>query len=498
MLNLARRLRSTSFDQVVGQPLVIRVLKNSLYKNYFFPLYLFSGMRGCGKTTTARVFASAVNCNNLDKFQTDPRNNSVPCFDCKSCIASQEGNHPDIIEIDAASNTGVDNVRLIIENSTYLPLIGRKKVYIIDEAHMLSKAAFNAFLKVLEEPPTNALFILATTEHSKIIDTVKSRSLQIFFRPVLPSVMREYLLSVAKQEKITIEKEAVDIIVSHSEGSVRDALNILEQIRFVANSITKEHVTAMFGQISDLELVQFLDLLINKQLDKLSLFFKSDLWQKVLPEQFFKQILFLVRSKALAGKNQTVFIELFHYLCTQETVFLKSFEKQICLEAILLNFVLSKQSRTVNTAIADVSLVNVPKEEVKCSSDWQESIKLLESKVDPLVVSFFSQAKAELQDNKTILRLPKKLSFFQDMVWQYQNQWKPYLENYGELVFDFSLEESAVEKQAQKTVQSNFVTDSRLNSYQAKKEKVVEPEGPLSKKLVELFPGVITLDSVNK
>ena len=156
-LNLARKWRSRDFDHIIGQDLSVRILKNSLYLDHFFPVYLFAGQRGCGKTTTARVFASAINCEQFEQFRKQPKKHIVPCLACASCIAMLEGKHPDFIEMDAASHTGVDNIRSIIDASSLLPLMGRKKIYLIDEAHMLSKAAFNAFLKILEEPPASVL-----------------------------------------------------------------------------------------------------------------------------------------------------------------------------------------------------------------------------------------------------------------------------------------------------------------------------------------------------
>ncbi len=180
-LNLARKWRSKNFNEIVGQDLPVRMLKNSLYREQFFPVYLFSGQRGCGKTTTARVFAMALNCALLKSFQQEPQTIILPCLQCESCIVALSGKHPDFIEIDAASHTGVDNVRQIVEAASYLPVLGSKKIYLIDEAHMLSKAAFNALLKILEEPPRSTLFILATTDLHKIIDTVQSRCFQLFF-----------------------------------------------------------------------------------------------------------------------------------------------------------------------------------------------------------------------------------------------------------------------------------------------------------------------------
>ena len=168
-LNLTRLWRSRRFEEIIGQPLIVRMLKNSLYRDLFFPVYLFAGSKGCGKTSTARVFAAGVNCAQLPYFQKNPEN-QVPCLACQSCLAFTAGEHPDFIEIDGASHTSVDNVRSIIEASAFLPVLGRKKIYLIDEAHMLSKAACNAFLKILEEPPHSVMFILATTDAHKIID----------------------------------------------------------------------------------------------------------------------------------------------------------------------------------------------------------------------------------------------------------------------------------------------------------------------------------------
>lgn len=179
-LNLARKWRPSTFESIVGQDLTVRLLKNSLFRQQFFPVYLLAGQRGCGKTTTGRVFAAAINCDRLHDFTQDPQKTIVPCGQCVSCDAMKRGIHPDFIEIDAASHTGVDNVRQIIEATSFLPQLGRKKIYLIDEAHMLSKAAFNAFLKILEEPPKTVLFMMATTDAHKIIDTVRSRCFQLF------------------------------------------------------------------------------------------------------------------------------------------------------------------------------------------------------------------------------------------------------------------------------------------------------------------------------
>src|SRR3989339_55359 len=241
-LNLARKWRSKQFEQIVGQDLSVRILKNSLFLGKFFPVYLFAGQHGCGKTTTARVFAAAVNCEKLPDFQQNPKKFIVPCLECNSCKAMMKGKHPDFIEMDAASHTGVDNVRQIIEASTLLPLLGRKKVYLIDEAHMLSKAAFNAFLKILEEPPASVFFILATTDDHKIIDTVRSRCFQLFFNAVDQSVLLNHLVQICEQEGIKYEPAGLALIIKETGGSVRDALNLMEQVGFSAKQIGKKEV----------------------------------------------------------------------------------------------------------------------------------------------------------------------------------------------------------------------------------------------------------------
>lgn len=256
-LNLARKWRPASFETIVGQDLTVRLLKNSLFKQQFFPVYLLAGQRGCGKTTTGRIFAAAVNCHRLDDFSQNP-SQKLPCGLCISCEAMKAGAHPDFIEIDAASHTGVDNVRQIIEGTSFLPHLGKKKIYLIDEAHMLSKAAFNAFLKILEEPPKTVLFMMATTDAHKIIDTVRSRCFQLFFDPVDETVLTDHLLEVCTNEAIVCEREALEIIAKESEGSVRDALNLVERVRLVDEAITKETVMRIFGSLEDEAIIQLL------------------------------------------------------------------------------------------------------------------------------------------------------------------------------------------------------------------------------------------------
>lgn len=257
-LNLTRKWRAQRFETLVGQELVVKILKNSLYSNHFFPVYLFSGQRGCGKTSTARIFAAALNCAQLPHFQQKPKEIAVPCGSCDSCNAFFAVRHPDFIEIDAASHTGVDNMRAIIDAAYYLPVLGRKKIYLIDEAHMLSKAAFNALLKLFEEPPLHAHFILATTDPEKIIETVRSRCFTLFFDAIDTATLATHLEHLCKQEQIAYTTDALLYIARCAEGSARDAINLLETVRFSYPSVDKGAVLTVLGHIDDQQLASLI------------------------------------------------------------------------------------------------------------------------------------------------------------------------------------------------------------------------------------------------
>lgn len=292
-LNLARKWRSAQFKEIIGQELVVRILQNSLFKNQFFPVYLFSGQRGCGKTSTARVFASSLNCLKLSEFQVNPKIN-LPCLQCNSCIAMTANQHPDFIEIDAASYTGVDNIRNIIDTSSFLPLLGVRKIYLIDEVHMLSKAAFNAFLKILEEPPKFVVFILATTEVQKLPDTVRSRCFQLFFNPVNLQTVVTHLEKMCEKESITFEREGLEMIASVTQGSLRDAINLLEQARFAESCVTQSSVLSVLGYIDDTVILSMLQSILSKDQLSLATLFASWSGQVISMDYLMKRSLELL------------------------------------------------------------------------------------------------------------------------------------------------------------------------------------------------------------
>ena len=252
---LYRRFRPTAFEGVVGQEHITRVLKNQVETGRTSHAYLFSGTRGTGKTSTAKILARAVNC--LSPV------NGEPCNECEACKTASEAN-VDIIELDAASNNGVDDMRALIEKAVFAPVKLRKKVYIIDEAHMLSGAAFNALLKTLEEPPAHVLFILATTEPHKIIPTITSRCQRFDFRRLSAHDIVACLESVIKSAGASIDKEGLEIIARKANGGMRDALSLADQcISFCGNNVSAADVNAILGSADFDTVYNMAELLIN-------------------------------------------------------------------------------------------------------------------------------------------------------------------------------------------------------------------------------------------
>ena len=255
---LARKYRPTNFEEVVGQEHIVQAIANGISQERIHQSYIFSGTRGVGKTTLARILAKCLNCMSFD----NPT--SKPCDECTNCNEIKIGRSLDFLEIDAASKTGIDDMRDLLETVPQSPTQGRYKVYLIDEVHMLSKSSFNALLKTLEEPPAHVVFIFATTNPEKIPKTVQSRCLQLNLKTVGGSVLTNHLKKILDLESISYDQESIELIGSSAEGSVRDALTLLDQAIAHGNgSLEAGKVGALLGTIDNTLLISLLESIID-------------------------------------------------------------------------------------------------------------------------------------------------------------------------------------------------------------------------------------------
>ena len=251
---LARKYRPSNFSEVVGQEHILRALENSIEHNKLHQAYIFSGTRGVGKTTIARVFAKCLNCQNGEMPQL------VPCDQCSACLEIKAGRHIEFLEVDAASRTGVDDMRELLESVQYKPANARFKIYLIDEVHMLSKSSFNALLKTLEEPPPHVIFLMATTEVEKVPKTVLSRCLQLNLKVIPETQIYDHLESLLKLESIKYDEESIRLIANSAKGSIRDGLTLLDQAIAHGNGLLDaEEVKALLGTIDESYIIELVN-----------------------------------------------------------------------------------------------------------------------------------------------------------------------------------------------------------------------------------------------
>ncbi len=505
-LNLARKWRSKNFEEIIGQDLSVRMLKNSLYLQQYFPVYLFSGQRGCGKTTTARVFAAALNCEQLQLFQKEPQRSAMPCLCCASCVAMGQGKHPDFIEIDAASHTGVDHVRMLIDSASLLPVMGQKKIYLIDEAHMLSKAAFNALLKILEEPPPSVIFILATTDSQKIIDTVQSRCFQLFFRPVDMEILQTRLQMVCDQEQIVYEDAGLALIVKQADGSVRDAINLLEQVRFSSKAVTHDAVLSVLGYMDDQALISLFKVVISGTPQQILSSISDLKWERYSAQIIWVRLLELVRAAlwirhgvtpasfveyydvlkkivhVCSAKQLTLFLQIMY---DQELLFVKTTSNHDFLEMILLQICQrlnpsGSDDGTPSSACPAAPVVEQDEfedddemddgddddtdddeddQDETLQSKWKQFTAEIGTLQDPLINSIFSQGVIKSFDENTgniAVEFSKEFVFFADWLAETKSVWLSVMQNiFGQsVVFNplFTGQSMPIKKQPARTV----------------------------------------------
>ncbi len=293
---LYRKYRPKNFDEVVGQKVTIQILKNALDRKHVSHAYLFYGPRGTGKTSIAKILSRTVNCENPV--------NGIPCEKCESCLNSKDSGCVDIIEIDAASNNGVDEIRELKNKISFVPSFLKYKVYIVDEVHMLSTGAFNALLKTLEEPPEHAIFILATTELQKVPLTIISRCQTLEFKKIDDKSMHEALKNIAEKEDIKIDDNAINEIVRYSNGGMRDAIGLLEKASsYTSDLISEDTIKEISGNITEKDLIEFISLLNKDKIESLISKIKQYYDEGIDLIKLTNNIIDYLRNKMISNKE---------------------------------------------------------------------------------------------------------------------------------------------------------------------------------------------------
>ena len=315
---LYQKYRPQTFDGLVGQKSIVLTLSNAIRSQRISHAYLFTGPRGTGKTSTARIFAKSINC------LASEAPSISPCGNCEACQTINKGSSLDVIEIDAASNTGVDNIREIIEQAKFAPMQLRYKIYIVDECHMLSTAAFNALLKILEEPPKHVIFILATTDPQRVLPTIISRCQRFDYRRIAIEEIVQHLGKIAKEENINIEIDALNLVAKISNGGLRDAESLLDQLSLFTGKINSEKVNDLVGLISERDLLSLLQA-IRSNNSKLIIEFCGQLINKG------KEPLTILQN--IANFHLNLLISKVSPQCPELTIISKDIWKELCIEA---------------------------------------------------------------------------------------------------------------------------------------------------------------------
>ena len=404
---LYRKYRPKTFDDVYGQQIVVQTLKNVIKNNKLTHAYLFVGPRGTGKTSIAKIFAKTINC-------LHPKD-GLSCEKCDICISNNSNENVDIIEMDAASNNGVDEIREIRNHITLLPTVSKYKIYIIDEVHMLTTGAFNALLKTLEEPPEHIIFILATTEPHKIPLTIMSRCQSFEFKPIPVATIKERLKYICAQENINIDDKSLNLIAEESNGGLRDAVSMLDQLNAYADgNIKYEDVLLLNGRINDDEIEKFMTEMVNDDLN--SVFTKIESWQEegknfiYICEDFIRflrneLIKFKLENNSnivnLIGENKTIEVIMILNKISNDMKISK--DKKVLFDVTIINItnILKNKQTFENTAYESKN--------IKIENKTPEKVEIKEEKPQTVEVSIKETKDYTLYDELMNIRLNNTL-----------------------------------------------------------------------------------------
>lgn len=388
---LYRKYRPLTFEEVAGQTQIVQTLKNALKENKIAHAYLFAGPRGTGKTTMARLLAKALNCQSGFGHQ---------CNKCESCLAINEGTHPDVIEIDAASNRGIDDIRDLISKIKYSPVLGKYKVYIIDEVHMMTTEAFNALLKTLEEPPANVVFILATTEPYKLMPTILSRVQRYDFDKVSDENILEKVKDILVKENVAFEEDALKEIISLADGGVRDTLSMVDQaIVYSDMNITMSSVEELFALTSKDDKLKLLLAIQNKDVAKLNILLDGFVSRGVDIRRLTSDLLLMLKDLLVYKLTRNA--DLIHYISKEDCEKL-SFKTQEINGFIDVLITLTNQFKTVNNprSLFEISLLKM------VSLSQQEQVEVVKP-----VVSISKQPEKTVETSNTGLNIINNVDF---------------------------------------------------------------------------------------